>query len=469
MPCQDLCNRARQWLKQTRPQFQAGTLRYTGFGMIMVFVWLLWGDFCFQLLDSNIPNILPLKLKELGAGDTTNAILNKTFAYAVAFLLAPVISFRSDRTRTRWGRRIPYLIWSTPFVGLFLILIGCYDSFTRAFTGGAHALLVLGILIVGWDFANIFVNTIYYYLFNDVVPPRFLSRFLALFRIVSSLAGIAYNHWVFQHSLAHFRLIFVVAGIAYVVGFTLMCLFVREGSYPPPPPNIDRQSGFISAAKTYAAECFTHRLYWYFFLANTFTFVARQTSMFINVRNTSSLGMTLKQIGDYNTLEIGIGLLLQFPAGWLADRFHPLRVYLLANLWVLLGTAAQCVWILHDFTPAGNLRYMYVTGLSFMPLRLIAEAAELPMYMRVLPRDRFGQFSSANGMVRAFALIFGSVAAGAFIGAMEPWFGERRYTWVAGWQLVFQIVAAIFLVLLYRQWKLRGGDAGYTPPEPPRS
>ena len=92
-----------------------------------------------------------------------------------------------------------------------------------------------------------------------------------------------------------------------------------------------------------------------------------------------------------------------------------------------------------------------------MPLRLIADAAELPMYMRVLPRDRYGQFCSANGMVRAFVMIFGSIAAGMFIGAMEPWWGERRYTWVAVWQLAFQMVAAVFLVLLYRQWKLHGG------------
>jgi hypothetical protein len=55
-----------------------GTLKYTTFGLMMVFIWLLWGDFVWSLLDGHLPDILPLKLKELGAGDTLNVVINKT-------------------------------------------------------------------------------------------------------------------------------------------------------------------------------------------------------------------------------------------------------------------------------------------------------------------------------------------------------------------------------------------------------
>src|SRR5262249_4723931 len=151
-----------------------------------------------------------------------------------------------------------------------------------------------------------------------------------------------------------------------------------------------------------------------------------------------------------------IALLLQYPAGWFADRFHPLRIYLLAMCWALLGTVCQCIWMFRDFGQAGNLTYMYITGLAFMPLLLVAEAAELPMYMRLLPRDRYGQFASANGMVRAFAKIFLSIAIGAFLGSLAAKYGERRYTFIAAWQLFFQILAVVFLILLYREWKRHG-------------
>lgn len=114
-----------------RRLFRAGTLRYTVFGLVSLFLWLIWGEFFWMILDQNVPKILPLKLNQLGANDTVNAILNKSISYAVIFFLAPLVSVWSDRYRGRRGRRIPFLLWSTPLVGLFMILIGSYDTLTK--------------------------------------------------------------------------------------------------------------------------------------------------------------------------------------------------------------------------------------------------------------------------------------------------------------------------------------------------
>src|SRR3990172_3023197 len=35
----------------------------------------------------------------------------------------PLIGYWSDRTRTRWGRRIPFVVLSTPFYALFFFLL----------------------------------------------------------------------------------------------------------------------------------------------------------------------------------------------------------------------------------------------------------------------------------------------------------------------------------------------------------
>lgn len=459
--------------------YKVGTLAYTKMGLVMVFVWLLWGDFVFTLMDNSIPGILPLKLNDLGAPDSVNTFFNKTLGYTVVFLFAPIVSMKSDRTRTRWGRRIPYLFWSTPFVGLFLVLIGCYESLTNLVTGGAASamfmgfelsattvtLVLFGALMVGYDLANIFVNTVYWYLFNDVVPIQFMSRFLALFRIVGTLANMAYMEWIFPHSMTHFRTIFIVAGIAYVIGFMAMCWFVREGQYPPPAENVDSKKGFISAVKTFRAECFTHRLYWYFFLANTCTFMCALTGMFAIVRNTKTLGISMADLGRLGVWTAAVSLLLQFPAGWVSDKWHPIRVYVVSHIVYIGGTLAACVWIFKDFGPSGNLVYLYWITLLFQPIYAIANASELPMYMRLLPKDRYGQFCSANAMIRAFAMIFGSTAAGFFIQSLEPYVGLGRYNYIPVWTLAWQIAAAVLLILLYKQWKLYGGDHSYSPPK----
>jgi len=46
-----------------------------------------------------------------------------TIPYAMNMVMTPIVSFSSDRYRSRWGRRIPFLIWPTPFIVLFLLLL----------------------------------------------------------------------------------------------------------------------------------------------------------------------------------------------------------------------------------------------------------------------------------------------------------------------------------------------------------
>ena len=56
-------------IADTDVRFRVGTLRYTKAGLALVFVWLLWGDFVFTLMESVAPSIVPLRLKELGISD----------------------------------------------------------------------------------------------------------------------------------------------------------------------------------------------------------------------------------------------------------------------------------------------------------------------------------------------------------------------------------------------------------------
>lgn len=460
--------------------YTVGTLRYTAFGLGMLFFWLLWGDFVATLLDGCLPGILPLKLKDLGADDKTMVMLNRTLAYGISFVFSPMVSFNSDRHRGRWGRRIPYLAWSTPFVGLFMVLIGCYGDLVHLCIGeasqtvilGFHVsrtvftLVVFGALFVGFDFANIFVGTVYWYLFNDVVPEKFLSRFLSLFRMVGILAGMIYSRWIFPHALDHFRLIFVTGGIAYAVGFLLMCIFVKEGDYPPPPENIDKRPGLVSSIRTFATECFTHRFYWYFFLTSTCVFVSWQAGIFQIFRNRDSLGLTLQQLGNMGFYIAPLSFALQYPAGWLADKYNPIRVYYISVLICLFSNVAQCIFIFRDFGPATNLVVLYCISLFFMPFSAVQGAAEIPMYMRLLPKERYGQFCSANDMLRSFAMFFGSIGAAFYMDGLKVHFhmGDWRYRCYPIWNLFFQCLAVVFLTLLYREWKARGGDRGYTPP-----
>ncbi|MBK8476158.1 MAG: hypothetical protein IPL39_07530 [Opitutaceae bacterium] len=102
--------------------FRAGTLRYTSRGLIAVFAWLLGGEVVFTLIDMVEPKILPLILKHHGASDTAIGVIIGSFNAVLQLLIMPPLGYYSDRLRTRWGRRIPILFLSIPFVTFFLAL-----------------------------------------------------------------------------------------------------------------------------------------------------------------------------------------------------------------------------------------------------------------------------------------------------------------------------------------------------------
>lgn len=188
-------------------RYKVGTLSYTKAGLVTLFAYLLWGDFCFTLMETVVPSVMPLKFSAIGAPNWALGLILTTIPNLMNMVINPFVSFRSDRFRSRWGRRIPFLAGATPFLTVFLILLGYSESIGRwihaALMKGSGSelttvLFVIGTLVVCFQFFNLFITSVYYYLIHDVVSHAFLGRFLALFRMVGTLAGALFNYFVFQ-------------------------------------------------------------------------------------------------------------------------------------------------------------------------------------------------------------------------------------------------------------------------------
>ncbi|MFA5865456.1 MAG: MFS transporter [Phycisphaerae bacterium] len=461
-------------------RYRVGTLQYTKMGLVMAFVWLLWGDFSFTLMEKIIPSVLPLKLQSLNASNWLMTCLVSTIPGVMTVTFNPYISFSSDRYRSRWGRRIPFLVFGTPFIVLVLVLLGYSDQIGRllhtllihwfpSLTPETTIIIIIAILMAAYEFFNIFVNSIYIYLFNDVIPVAFLNRFMALFRVVSMGALSLYSWFVYKYAQTHMKEIFVGAAILYFVGFTIMCLKVKEGQYPPPSENIGRKKGIWAMGQTYFLECFTHRYYWYFFLSNAFWNIANSIGMFYVFRDLD-LGLTLDQMGKITAAASIITAILCYPAGMLADRLHPLRVMIGVKIIILIMAPIGLLYLFFDFTPQTVLYITIVTTCILIPVVALYKTATLPMYMAILPKDRYGQFSSANSIVINIFSIFGVLAAGLFMDFLKNLYhGDKfYYRYAACWTLALELISMVFLLLLYRGWKQHGGRQNYVPPDTAR-
>ena len=157
-----------------------------------------------------------------------------------------------------------------------------------------------------------------------------------------------------------------------------------------------------------------------------------------------------------------------YPAGILSDRLHPLRMQLTAVIAMTCTSVLGMVFIFNCYRlDHGTIVAIWI-GFSAvgLPINVLYGASELPTLMKLLPRDRFGQFCSANAMIRSIIQIFAGVSCGAFLDFTKRFSAspDHCYRFVSVWNFFAQSCTALFLFLLYREWKRLGGLSSYEPP-----
>jgi hypothetical protein len=338
---------------------------------------------------------------------------------------------------------------------------------TTGWSLGSITVAVIAITIGLFRIAELFISTLFYYFFNDVVPQKVIARFLALFRVVGTGTGALYNFFIYQHALTHMRIIFVAAGLLYFVGFAMMCWRVKEGEYPPPAPRPEKHKGMLMMIKVYVRDCLQQRLYILLYLHIMLWTLAGAAGVFTVFLNLS-LGMSLKQLGMISAA-VGVGsALLTYPAGMLADRFHPMRLMVWMKFGMVILVPFNFIWLFTNYTPSVN--FWILVGLNVMnvPLGLIYGALIMPLYMRLYPREQFGQFCSFMAICTASVGVLAGLVGGLYIDWMRGVFPDAIYgkdfcyRLIPSWSLFFVSLSLILLALLYREWRRLGGEA-YIP------
>ena len=104
--------------------WRVGTLSYTAGGLLMLCLCLLGGDFPWALKDRAVAPSATLLIRQIGVSELVYGLVIIGFPNFTNLFLSPAICYISDRHRGRWGRRIPFLMFTTPFIVLGLYLLG---------------------------------------------------------------------------------------------------------------------------------------------------------------------------------------------------------------------------------------------------------------------------------------------------------------------------------------------------------
>ena len=470
-------------LSDSGTTYKCGTLEYTKRGLVVMCLWILWGETCFTFVEAAEPSVLPFILKGLGASNLVISVYALTIAQVFGMLLGPIIAVKSDRYRSRFGRRIPFMAFSMPFVVLFMILMGYHMEIGRFFfshlfahSGASQAtvtIVLMALLVAGYQLFHLIVNSVYFYLFNDVVPEQFLGRFLAFFRAIGTAMAALFHIFVFPYAQTHSKEILVLTGIVYFVGFTMMILKIKEGQYPPPPP-LDKAKGSavvsaVASVRMYMRECFCHKFYWYLYLSSAILNAGFATGPFYVFRNLD-VGLTMREMGAISGVTTLLCAILLVPAGYLVDKKHPVRLGMFALAVSAVLSPLDALFLL-NLSHRGALIVMIVTRALGLPFGTIYQATQMPLIMRVLPHSRFGQFCSAMNVVRSAFLLVAGIAAGLFVDGLRWWCQDimhfpddyyYRFIFLFGLPTIW--IAVYLRWKIYKMWLEFGGDDNYLPP-----
>lgn len=441
--------------------WRVGTLAYTTGGLVLLFLWLLGGDFAWNLKERAVVPVAQLMLRSFEASDFLVGLLVGSVPAALGMILGPIASVRSDRHRGRFGRRIPFLLIPTPFIVISMVGLGgapwLADQLHQTLGEDSPGRASIGLLlfIVFWlifEVATVVANIIFGALINDVVPQELIGRFFGMFRIVGLVAGILFNFTIIGHAETHYFEIFAGIGLFYGLSFLVMCLRVKEGAYPPPEPRPEASLPLASIA-TYFRECYRHPYYRWLFAAMTFGMLASAPVNSFSVFYAKSVGMSVDTYGKCLALTYGISIALAYPLGAFADRWHPLRLGLITTLlyggvmiWAGLVTASAPVFAIF-LVAHGVLSGAFLTATASIGQRLY-------------PKLKYGQFASAWGLVYGLGFIMTTPLVGLFLD-----FSGRiyRYTFIASGLLAVLGVVAFFAA--WRHFQRLGGVAHYVAPE----
>ena len=401
----------------TQAPLKAGTLVYTPASLRILFVWLLAGDVLFMLCEQIESRILPIILKSHDATDTQIALIVTSVQSIVTCIAAPIVSYHSDRTRSKWGRRIPYIVWTLPFFTLAMaatpfapelatwasgipLLRDCMSWFSWS-----PVILTFALVAIFYRFLQVIIVSMFFALFRDVVPMSHMGRFLALFRICGSLSTFLVTFWLIGLAETHSRSIFVVFAILNFVGFSLICLKVKEGNYPPDADHIAAQqraavwTRFGRAIRTFLKDAYTDPLIFWTFCARGFATAATGISSFIVFFPQRELGIPLDQAGMILSAPIFIWIIAAYPIGRLMDRVGAAPILGFA---LMLSTVNYAVSFFAVSGPVTFAVSSIIGGVGYWAMML----SQLQLAQEVFPVARYGQLSSANLLQTSVLLAF---------------------------------------------------------------
>lgn len=351
------------------------------------------------LYDSYVP---PLLQRHLSSSSMIGAAMG--IDNVLALCLVPVVGAVSDATRSRLGRRVPFLLAALPVTAMALAAIPFADR------SGLVALLLAMVVV---DVALAVWRAPFLALLAELVPSVHRPRTEGILGVAMCLGAMLVLGGARGLSARHPELPFVLAAALVAIVWLVYAAVLRE----PPPQDDEESRATVIAPLRSLRETFTAadgRALRFFAACLLFNMAFQSFSSWFTLHGSERFDTTVAN-ASLGFIAVAVSTLVgSVPAGWLGARFGRRRVSLIG----IAGMGLACGMLHVVPTLTGAVALLFLFGLSWsMPL-----ANLIPMALELGTRARAGALAGAFLLVQSTAGIVGPALVG-------QWFdvtGSRR-------------------------------------------
>lgn len=349
-----------------------------------------------------------------------------SMSHLISVIMSPIAGRTSDRARTPWGRRRPFILVGALLSGLFLALIGLIHSYPLF-------VLVLGLFFV----FSVMYQVPFYALIPEEAPEGqrgLYTVYTGLLRFVGFALIMAFGSalWSKDPAWPFFITAFFVVATALITVFS-----VKEHEHPP----AERKAGdlrVVARTALYIRHLGSHRKIIIFFTSQFFWWVGLGSLIpFATIMMKEYYHVDVSRLFEISPLAIIAGTILAISvigAGILGDKWGHRQVITLGL--ILVAIASLLAIFVHSIYAAYAMAALLAVGVSPLLNEPLAMLAEL------IPKGREGEFYGLD----TISITLSQVPAALLGGAIIDWLGFSAIFVVV---VVCVIIAIGFMTIPY--------------------
>jgi maltose/moltooligosaccharide transporter len=390
-------------------RFPYGKTFLLGFGFLGISI--IWPIF---------NNYVPIFLKEEFALSATAIGFVMTWDNYLNMFIQPIVGERSDRTRTRIGRRKPWMLVGAPLAAIFFIGIPIADTVI---------MVMFAILLTNIAMALFRSPTIA--LLGDLFPSSQRSTANGIINLMGGLGTIiAFLLGGVLYSLGRITP-FVFGSVVMLAAIAVVFLFVKEPELPPLEEEKDTKPGFLSSlGEVLKASDRSGLLILLAILCWFLGYNALET--WISSFGKFELGIDEGKMSILTSSMALTFVIFAVPSGLLATRFGRKRV-------IMVGIGGMVVLTLYGFVVNNLIMLLFLLIPAGIFWALI-NVNSLPMVYDVGGDARIGAFTGMYYLAANLAAVGGPQGVGVLIDLTQ-----ENYRIMFLFAAVFMILAGAFM------------------------